>query len=339
MKECHEPFRPAPITPNCVPRVPRGSVFAWAPGVPGEALGGFAGGPRGHSPREHNVMKTAGSARFFVSLISMVGLTSALFVADAPALEVKKFVITDFTAECGGDDVSSLNNMVDGWYDEMDDEGHLKDGSYVNGNMTLQRFCDPDWNGSCDDDAYTDEADAWILGTHGADEGDHWQFVMRYSWNGHCRVDTGGTSDDMWMGDVDAEFVAVASCHSGDDDNLPGLREAMYDPNDSPGNGRRAHQMNVYHGVAWSSDGRRGDYEDFADEAHSDSISDAWVYNQKDSKQCPVAYAISTSLSACLTRLNYERYNYVYSDPPGSTYYCWKAYLGCDPTGETGFAP
>ncbi|MEQ8497680.1 MAG: hypothetical protein RLW42_25960, partial [Gammaproteobacteria bacterium] len=117
------------------------------------------------------------------------------------ALEVKKFVITNFTSTCGGNDIGAWNNMVDGWYDEMDDEAYTKDGAYVNGNMTLERFCDPDWNGDCDDDHYVDDADAFIIGTHGADSGDHWQGLMRWSWNGHCRLDGGGSSDEMWIGD------------------------------------------------------------------------------------------------------------------------------------------
>ena len=271
--------------------------------------------------------------------VCMLGVCLALCSGPLAAREVKKLVITDFTNTCGGDDVGAWNNMVDGWYDEMDDESYTKDGAYVNGNMTLERFCDPDWNGDCDDDHYIDDADAFILGTHGADSGDHWQGVMRWSWNGHCRVDGGGSSDEMWVGDWDAEFVTLASCNSADDDNLPGIRNAMFDPFDTPGHGRRAHQWDAFHGVMWISNGRRGDYDDVADDGHDGSISDAWVYNQKDSKQCPVAYAISSSRNGCLVRLNYERYNYVYGDPPGHNWYCWKAYANCDPTGETAWNP
>ncbi len=273
------------------------------------------------------------------SAVCMLGACLALCSGPLAAREVKKLVITDFTNTCGGDDVGAWNNMVDGWYDEMDDESYTKDGAYVNGNMTLERFCDPDWNGDCDDDHYIDDADAFILGTHGADSGDHWQGVMRWSWNGHCRVDGGGSFDEMWVGDWDAEFVTLASCNSADDDNLPGIRNAMFDPFDTPGHGRRAHQWDAFHGVMWISNGRRGDYDDVADDGHDGSISDAWVYNQKDSKQCPVAYAISSSRNGCLVRLNYERYNYVYGDPPGHNWYCWKAYANCDPTGETAWNP
>jgi len=273
-------------------------------------------------------------------LLSSVLLPLALCAVDAAAMEVKKYVITDFTAECGGNDVGAWNNMVDGWYDEMDDEGHSKAGSQVNGNMTLQLFCDPDWNGDCQDDHRTDDADAFVLGTHGTDSGDHWQCLMRWSWNGHCRLDGGGSSDEMWTGDWDNEFIILASCNSADDDNLPGIRNAMFDPIDTPSHGRRAHQWNAFHGVMWISNGRRGDYDDVADDGHDGSISDAWVYNQIDSKQCPVAYAISSSRNGCLTRLNYERYNYVYGDPPGHNWYCWKAFSNCDPdAGEDAWNP
>jgi len=282
-------------------------------------------------------MKSGRFAR--LAAASLAALSLGLSVPFATAMEVKKFAIGAYTDECGGSQRSSWPNMVDGWYDEMDDEGHSKDGNYVDGNMTLQRFCDPDWNGDCNDDSFVDDADALIIATHGADSGDHWQGLMRWAWNGHCRLDGGGDGDEIWLGDMDAEFVVLSSCQSGDDDNMPGLRKMMYDPNDSPGNGRRAHQLQVFHGLMYISNGRRGDYEDFADEAHSDSMSDAWVYNQIDSKQCPVAYAISSSESGCLTRLNHERYNYVYGDPPGNSHYCWKAFLDCDPDNETAWNP
>lgn len=266
-------------------------------------------------------------------------LCLAFAASPAGAMEVKKFAIGDFTDECGGSERSSWPNMVDGWYDEMSDHGHSRDGNYVNGDMTLRRFCDPDWDAACRDDSYVDDADAFVIATHGADSGDHWQSLMRWSWNGHCRLDAGGTADEMWVGDIDAEFGILSSCHSGDDDNMPGLRRAMVDPGDSAVNGRRAHQLQVFHGLMYISNGRRDDYEDFADDAHSESMSDAWVYNQIDSKQCPVAYATSSSLNGCLTRLNYERYNYVYGDPPGNSYYCWKAFLECDPDDETAWNP
>lgn len=282
-------------------------------------------------------MTNATLARVLAIAISAAGIVFA--AGDVTAMEVKKFAIGNFTTECGGNDISSWPNMVDGWYDEMDDEGHTKDGNYVDGDMMLNRFCDPDWDGGCDDDAFADDADAFIIATHGSDNDDHWQGLMRWAWNGHCRLDGGGTSEEMWIGDVDAEFIVLSSCQSADDDNMPGLRNMMVDPNDSPGNGHRAHQVDAFHGLMWISNARRDDYEDFADEAHSDSLSDAWVYNQKDSKQCPVAYAISSTENGCLTRLNHERYNNVYSEPPGSNYYCWKAFEGCNPDGETAWNP
>ena len=70
--------------------------------------------------------------------------------------------------------------MVDRWYDEMGAKGHLKDGSTINGSFRVGYLCDPDSGGpSCRDHWRPDEADAWILGTHGTDSGDHWASLMR----------------------------------------------------------------------------------------------------------------------------------------------------------------
>ena len=108
-------------------------------------------------------MKSGRVAR--LAAASLAALSLGLSVPFATAMEVKKFAIGAYTDECGGSQRSSWPNMVDGWYDEMDDEGHSKDGNYVDGNMTLQRFCDPDWNGDCNDDSFVDDADALIIAT------------------------------------------------------------------------------------------------------------------------------------------------------------------------------
>ena len=117
----------------------------------------------------------------FVHSATLVLTLLGLGLGSVSAMEVKKFAIGSFTTECGGSQRSSWPNRVDGGYDEMANEGHLKDGNYVDGNMILQRFCDPDWDASCQDDSYIDDADAFIIATHGADSGDHWQGRMRWS--------------------------------------------------------------------------------------------------------------------------------------------------------------
>jgi hypothetical protein len=273
------------------------------------------------------------------------------------AMEAKVFAIGDFvpasSGGCNGNDVSHWPNMVDHWYDEMGSHGHTKDGQYTNGNMTIQRFCDPDWTAGCQDHLYVDEADAAMIALHGSDSGDHWAGTMRYPWSGNCALDAGGTANDMWVGDYDLEFIHLSSCYSADDDNLSGIREAMYDSNDPP---NHAHQWDGFHGIMWIWSGYDGDYEDFADDAHSIAMSRSWVNNMYDStvdcawydpfnwfgtcqEMCPVAYSISSTGSNALTRLNYERYNYVYSDPTSHSGWAWRYIVNCDPVGETSFSP
>lgn len=276
------------------------------------------------------------------------------------AMEAKVFAISDFvptaSGGCGGNDIGHWDNMVDEWYDQMGSEGHTKDGQFTNGSMTIQRFCDPDWNSACRDDEFIDDADAAMIATHGSDSGDHWAGTMRFPWAGHCALDAGGTSDDMWVGDWDLEFIHLSSCFSADDDNLNGIREAMFDPIDTPGHGRRAHQWDGFHGIMWIGGRFDNDYEDFADDAHSVAMSVAWVNNMYNNRvdcagydpfnwfgtcdeQCPVAYSISNTESSALSRLNYERYNNVYSDPTGNNWYAYRYIENCDPVSETAFNP
>lgn len=285
-------------------------------------------------------------------------LVIACFTQSAPswALEAKVFAIGDFVPSgsggCGGNDISHWPNMVDKWYDHMAVHGHSKDGQYTNGTMTIRRFCDPDWTSGCQDYIYADEADAFMIATHGADNGDHWQGLMRSSWSSNCRLDAGGSADDMWVGDYDAEFVHVSSCFSADDDNVWGIRHALHDPVD----GGYAHQWDGFHGIMWIGSGFDNDYKEFAHDAHSSSMSVAWVNNMYDSRvgcaaydpfnwfgtcqeQCPVAYATGDTVAGALTRLNNERYNNVYADPINYTGAAIRYIAGCDSVGETSFSP
>ncbi|WP_299945548.1 DUF6345 domain-containing protein [uncultured Microbulbifer sp.] len=276
------------------------------------------------------------------------------------AMEAKVFAISDFVPAaaggCNGNDMAFWDNMVDRWYDKMGAKGHIKDGQYTNGFMTIKRFCDPDIITGCNDHNFLDEADAAMIATHGSDSGDHWAGTMRRPWSGHCKLDAGGTATDMAVGDFDLEFIHFSSSYSADDDNLSGIREAMYDVSDTAVNGRRAHQWDGFHGVMWISPSFANDYKNFADDAHSISMSSAWVNNMYDStvdcnwndpfnwfgscqEQCPVAYSISSTIISVVNRLNNERYNNVYSDPNGKNWYAYKYIRKCNPIGETAFNP
>ncbi|SMF53942.1 hypothetical protein SAMN02745866_03407 [Alteromonadaceae bacterium Bs31] len=291
---------------------------------------------------------------------TLTALSLALCATQSFAMEARVFAISDFvptgSGGCGGNDISHWDNMVDEWYDQMGSEGHIKDGQHTNGGMTIQRFCDPDWTGGCADASWIDEADTAMIATHGSDSGDHWAGTMRSRWNGHCALDAGGTADDMWVGDYDLEFIHLSSCFSADDDNLSGIREAMYDVVDTPNNGRRAHQWDGFHGIMWIGGSFDDDYEDFADDAHSISMGEAWVSNMYDDtvdcgwadpfgwfgscqEQCPVAYSIGATESDALSRLNNERYNNVYSDPTGKSWYAYRYIPNCDSKGESAFNP
>jgi hypothetical protein len=269
-----------------------------------------------------------GNLRWIARATALVaGFGVGSYAGGAHALEARVFAIGDFVPSgsggCGGNDIGHWPDMVDEWYDEMGSHGHIKDGQHTNGNMVLTRFCDPDWNASCQDDDFVDEADAAMIGTHGADSGDHWQGVMRWPSLGHCRLDGGGVASEMYVGDVDLEFIHLSSCQSADDDNLDGIRFAMRDPVDT-------HSVGMAY--AWVTN-----------HYHNDSVDCEW-YDPFDwfdtcDDQCPIGYSIGTSEANALSRLNNERYNNVYSDPTSHSFYAYMYYEGCNPVGESSFNP
>lgn len=289
---------------------------------------------------------------------------------DASALYVGMYAIGDFvpgtSGGCGGDDRSSWPGMAQAWWDTMGAFGHYKGpgGSqykYVNGNMTVKRFCDPNtYDAGCRDyqsasPSGVDWMDAAIIATHGWDDGDHWGGLMRYPWGGECGLRTGGSSSMVKVGDSWEMFLLASSCQSADDDNLPGIRNAMQDTASSTT--RRAHQYDGFHGIMWISSSYNGNYSGTAWDGHFVNLGYAWVTNQFKNNsqdcawydpwnwygtcqdQCPVAYAIGNSASDAQTRLFNERYNYTYADPASNNWYWYYYYENCDPVGETAFVP
>jgi len=288
----------------------------------------------------------------------------------ASALYVGMYAIGDFvpggSGGCGGGDRSSWPGMAQSWWDMMGAFGHYKGpgGSpyrYVNGNMTIKRFCDPTtYDADCRDyqsvwPAGDDWMDAAIIATHGWDDGDRWGGLMRYPWKGECGLRTGGSSSMVKVGDSWLMFLLASSCQSADDDNLPGIRNAMED--NATSTSRRAHQFDGFHGIMWISSGYNGNYSSTAFDGHFVNAGYAWVTNHFKNNsqdcawydpwnwygtcqdQCPIAYAIGNSAGDAQTRLFNERYNYTYGDPASNNYYWYYYYENCNPVGETSFVP
>jgi hypothetical protein len=281
----------------------------------------------------------------------------SLIAAAAPVvaehLEAKAYIITDWIAECSANDIPYWDDMIDYWYDEIDDHGwYSKDGFIVNGEMDRDRFCDPDTGlANCADHLSTEDADALMIGLHGSDSGNHWQGSLRKNGGASvndCRIDApdgDGVAEEMFLGDVDVEFLHLSSCYSMDDDNLPFTWRMFQDPVDSPVNGLRLHQATGFHGLMWIGGCCDDQYEDFADDAFDVSIKSAWMDNMYvtgingSATQCPIAYAVGTNSTDCFNRLNTEQYDNIFGDPGNVGYYCYYYYVGCDPSGETAFTP
>jgi hypothetical protein len=293
------------------------------------------------------------AARLFVLV---VGCAAA---PGASALYTGMFAIGDFvpgsSGGCGGDDRPSWPGMANAWYQEMGAKGHFKAGSWTDGNMTIQRFCDASsFNGGCQDAwPYFDWMDAAIIATHGWDDGDHWGGLMRYPWNGECGLRVGGSSNMGRWGDSWVLFAHLSSCFSANKDDLGGIPSALEDLSTS--SSRRGHQWDGFHGIMWISSSFNNDYKETAKDGHSSSVAYSWVTNHYKNDdfecawydsfgwfgtcrdQCPVAVAIGNSAGDALTRLHNERYNFTYSDPSDNTWYAWMAYTGCHPVGKGPF--
>jgi hypothetical protein len=307
------------------------------------------------------------SSRWFSLCRAVVLLGTMGMASGASALYVGMYAIGDFVPEssggCGSDDRSSWPGMAQAWWDEMGVKGHYRGPSssqyrYVDGNMTVRRFCDPQFDADCRDyqsssPAGVDWMDAAVIATHGWDDGDHWGGVMRYPFEGECGLRFGGSSTQSRWGDSWLMFLHASSCNSADDDNLDGIRFRMQDTATS--SSRRMHQFDGFHGVMWISSSYNNNYKETAKDGHSGSIANAWVTNHFKSNsqacewydpfnwfgtcqdQCPIAYAIGSSGADAQYRLLNERYNLTFGDPTSNGWYWYMYYENCDPVGENRF--
>lgn len=285
--------------------------------------------------------------RIVIPTLAMMLVTTLLAAPVQAGREAKMYAVTTWDSDCSGGTRSSWDNMVDAWYDEISDSGYEvagsclwghcddyfpKDGSLVNGNVINSKFADASVVAWGADSSYLDDADAAMVAWHGSDASGNYKGSMRVNeaGDGNCKI----ARSEMALGDTDMEFLHISSCNSMDDNQWSSWLGA-YDG---------LHQIDAFHGNMWISSGRTGDYQDFADDAFDEDMSDAWVDNMYDGSvyndgsyydQCPVAHAAGSSESDVLSRLNSERYNNISSTDPANDWWATLFIEGCNPKGES----
>lgn len=289
-----------------------------------------------------------------------VGALAATALSSAFALKVDMYAIGNWSGgNCAPGDTDTDRGqwpgMAEAWYNKMGAMGHTKTGKFVDGNMTLQRFCDPSVDANCKDYLWVDWPEAAIVAAHGYDAGNAWGTLMRNSWGGSCNTIMGGGSPNMRVGDNNLKFLNASSCLSLNDNYFNQMRFSMKKPSSSKG----LHVMTGFHGVMWIWSAYNGNYSSAAQDGHISSVAKGWVINHYKSNsvgcagydpfnwfgtcqdQCPTAYSTDSTPSRALNRLLYERYNNsaAFGSPINTNYYAWMGYLGCDPVAQDGFNP
>ncbi len=272
--------------------------------------------------------------------LCLVGSGSLTTAVPAWGLEAKTYAVTVWNAGCGGSTRNWWDNMADAWYDEITNSGwrffgfcmaghcgdaYSRDGRQVNGNIVNSQYADTSVVAWGNDTSHMDEGDAVLIAWHGAESGNVYLGSMRVNetGGGDCTL----RRDEMQIGDSDLEFLHLSSCQSMDDNQWSTWWQAY----------GRAHQIDGFHGLMWIGSGLVGDYEDFANDAFSDTIANAWLDNMfipnisGNDDQCPVAHAVGANSADMWNRIGTERYNNVHPDPTSIGWWGVTWITPCDP--------
>ncbi len=316
--------------------------------------------PTSQRPPPRPAPRPAPRRRRAASLLAAAVL--GLAAGGAAAMKVDMYAIGNWSGgNCAPGDVDanrgSWPGMVGAWYLGMGLKGHQLTGSLVDGNMTLQRFCDPSFNPACRDYENIDWPGAVIIAAHGFDNNSTWGAVLRNAWQGRCDMRMGSAQGTTFVGEHGLRFLHASSCLSLNDTYFPNMRVAMKKVNAVSTKG--LHVLTGFHGVMWISSGFNGDYADTAIDGHAISVARSWVGNHyKPNRfgcaahdpfnwfgtcqdQCPTAMAVGPSTGNALNRLLHERYNNTsaFGDPTSRNFYAWMGYEGCDPVAGRPFNP
>ncbi len=269
----------------------------------------------------------------FIFLLFIMSLF-ALFMAGC-LKEARLYGVTTWDAGCPGDSLSWWDDMGLAWYNEVTDstahgnDAFNKDGQFINGNIVDSMFTDTAVVAWGNDHNEIDTADAAMIFMHGSENNDRWQGSVRVdeAGNGNCKTWQG----DMRFGNTDLEFLHLSSCNSLDDNQWADRWWQSFSG---------LHQVDGFHGFMWIWSELVDNYRDFADDAFSTTIVDAWLDNvyypdiSGTDDQCPVAYAVGANSDDTWNRMGTERYNNILSDPTTVGYWGAIYIENCDPANE-----
>lgn len=278
-----------------------------------------------------------------------LSLATGALIATTPLvsfaqLEAKVYSITTWNAGCSGSTRNWWDDMANAWYEEITRKGtnifgwcigghcgdaYSKSGKLTNGNFVNSLFADNSLVAWGNDFQHIDGGDAALMALHGFENSNVWGGALRVdeAGGGNCSINR----NEMRLGNSDLEFLHLSSCQSLDDNQWTSWYQSF----------GGLHQVDGFHGLMWIGSGMVNDYADFADDAYSTNIADAWLDNMYipnvsgSDDQCPVAYAVGANSADMWYRIGHERYNNVFGDPASVGWWGTVYIAGCDPAAET----
>lgn len=264
-----------------------------------------------------------------ITLSCLFGIGALVQPEFGHAGNARSSAITEW-GDCGGGTRSSWDDMCMRWRQKMGSKGW---GQWWRnfGNVTIERYVDPDMATWGNDKYNWDGGDAALICTHGSSSANNgWSGSMHHRSNGECSLDGSQMKIGRFNGNGNSRFMHLSSCNSGRYEHRLNWFTAAQG---------RVHEIMGFHGWMYIGSSYVNEYGYLANNGFGKGVGRVWMdemyhedhwYNSWKNL-CPMAFGFGNT-SASAQNAHNEKYNDNWGDRTPN-WMSTRYYKGCSPDG------
>ena len=264
-----------------------------------------------------------------IYLSCLCTIATAFQADNAIAASARSSSVTDW-GNCGGGSRSWWDDMCMRWRKTMGTKGWRQWASNY-GNVTIERYVDPDMAPWGNDKFNWDGGDAALICTHGSTNANTgWAGRMHHQSNGECDLDSNQMKIGKFNGNGNTRFMHLSSCNSGRYEHRLNWFTAAQG---------RVHVIMGFHGLMYIGSSYVDEYGYLANNGFGKGVGKVWMdemYHEDHwyngwKNLCPMSFGFGNSRANARYAHN-EKYNDNWRDQT-PRWMNTRYYKGCDPDG------